>query len=157
MGMDGLAPFVFLLSPSIRSLVFEPYDSTAMWIRGARESYKSLLHIISEDRSEDLSAYRMLDREGYPDAVSQYLRIHGRLTRLEELDLDRFPCCVDGQTLAALSQLSALHTLRVRVSWPNCPYRRGTPTLASFANLRHLELDHAPLQALSRLLATGSL
>ena len=47
MGMDDLAPFVFLLSPSIRSLVFEPYGSTAMWARGTRESYKSLLHIIS--------------------------------------------------------------------------------------------------------------
>ena len=59
MGMDHLAPFVFMLSPSIRYLVFEPYDSTAMWIGGARESYKSLLHIISSDRPEDPPAYRM--------------------------------------------------------------------------------------------------
>ena len=136
--MDDIAPFLFCLSPTIRTFTYD----------FKREQYipvlSPILTLISDPSGYPLesSMCQLIAREGDGEEIIRHLRMSTRLRMLEELDLGSIMYRIDHQSIAALSRISRLPLLRTfhLGLWLKACSPTPLLTFSDFASLRHISL-----------------
>ncbi|PIL32727.1 hypothetical protein GSI_04842 [Ganoderma sinense ZZ0214-1] len=154
--MEDIMPFLFCLSPTIRTFTLEFECGFAVKLEDL-DFLLPFLTFISDppEYAIDPILYLLITSEGDAEEIIHHLRKSARLMMLEELDLTKMYYRIEHASVAALSRLPSLRTLKLELAVRGS----ATPpfTFASFESLRHLSLDPMPLPTLSTVLATGGL
>ncbi len=137
------ASFVLCLSPTLRQLSFAFCDDKGQPMLMDSEFVQNILAAISATEELSSSSCRKLAGTSVPEcteAVAQHLRLIGRLSHLEVLNLVPTVSRIEVPALRALSTLPSLRSLRLLVP------RKGegeenTLSLDGLSTIRHLHLS----------------
>ncbi|KAM5544991.1 hypothetical protein V8D89_001102 [Ganoderma adspersum] len=155
--VEDILPFLFCLSPTIRVFTLEFERGLRAAVQD-RDFLPPFLSLISDPSGYPLehSMCQLITRKGDGEEIIQHLRTPARLQMLKELNLTRIMYSIHHASIAALSRLPSLQTLKTGLLvWD----RSAIPlfTFTSFASLHHLSLSLLPLSTLSAILATSGL
>ena len=159
--MEDIVPFLFCLSPTIRTFALEFASGFMRPTAQERDFLLPFLTLISDPSGHPLepSISSLIIGESGGEEIIQHLRVSDRLPMLEELDLTKIEYRIDYLSMAALSRLPSLCTLKtgLLISDPFAIPWLPLLTFSDFASLRHLSLSTLPLTLLSAVLPTSGL